>query len=274
MRHSSYLSEAVPTLARGDVERLLRFVADAEDLGGEEPFTPELLQELGTIVQADWLGYNELDCVRRRAHLIVERPGNAFDDDELTEEEWVLLEEHPICQAHERGDFRTLKLSDFLTRRELLSSQLYSEWLHPYDIEHELELAIPSPQWHTRTFVFDRVGRGSRDFSERDRLALDLLKPHLTRLWEKAAERKRHAAVESDAAILTAREREVLSWVARGRTNPQIAEILWLSPATVRKHLENVYEKLEVNTRTAAVARFLGLVDGQEPDTVSASVQR
>ena len=69
--------------------------------------------------------------------------------------------------------------------------------------------------------------------------------------------------------MLTAREREVLSWVAKGKTNPQIAELLWLSPATVRKHLENVYGKLGVSTRTAAVARFLGLADGQQPDAAS-----
>jgi DNA-binding CsgD family transcriptional regulator len=62
---------------------------------------------------------------------------------------------------------------------------------------------------------------------------------------------------------LTVRESEVMGWVAHGKTNAQIAELLWLAPSTVRKHLENVYGKLGVSTRTAAVARFLGLVDAQ-----------
>jgi DNA-binding CsgD family transcriptional regulator len=62
---------------------------------------------------------------------------------------------------------------------------------------------------------------------------------------------------------LTAREQEVLAWVARGKTNAEIARLLWLSPATVRKHLENVYAKLGVSTRTAAVARFLGLLEAE-----------
>jgi DNA-binding NarL/FixJ family response regulator len=53
---------------------------------------------------------------------------------------------------------------------------------------------------------------------------------------------------------LTAREREILDLVAEGRTNAQIAERLWLSPGTVRKHLDNVYAKLGVHTRTAAAA--------------------
>jgi DNA-binding CsgD family transcriptional regulator len=55
---------------------------------------------------------------------------------------------------------------------------------------------------------------------------------------------------------LTAREQQILAWVARGKTNPEIAEILWITPSTVRKHLENVYAKLGVRTRTAAAARF------------------
>lgn len=54
---------------------------------------------------------------------------------------------------------------------------------------------------------------------------------------------------------LTAREREVLDLVAEGATNTGIASTLGVSPATVRKHLEHIYEKLHVSTRTAAVAR-------------------
>ena len=69
--------------------------------------------------------------------------------------------------------------------------------------------------------------------------------------------------VRQAEAVLTPREREVLSWVARGKTNAEIACLLWLSPSTVRKHLENVYAKLGVGTRTAAVASFLGLIDAE-----------
>lgn len=69
---------------------------------------------------------------------------------------------------------------------------------------------------------------------------------------------ERHKQVQ-----LTPREREVLAWVARGKTNAEIARLLWLAPGTVRKHLENVYAKLGVSTRTAAVAQFLGLIDAE-----------
>lgn len=55
---------------------------------------------------------------------------------------------------------------------------------------------------------------------------------------------------------LTSREHEVVLLVAEGLTNADIARQLWISPGTVRRHLENVFAKLDVHTRTAAVARL------------------
>ena len=55
-------------------------------------------------------------------------------------------------------------------------------------------------------------------------------------------------------AALTQRESEVLSWVAKGKTNRDIAEILGMSPRTVNKHLEHIFDKLGVETRSAAAA--------------------
>ena len=54
--------------------------------------------------------------------------------------------------------------------------------------------------------------------------------------------------------LLTLREREVLHWLARGKTNSQIGVILGISAATVGKHLEHIYPKLGVENRTAAAS--------------------
>ncbi len=53
---------------------------------------------------------------------------------------------------------------------------------------------------------------------------------------------------------LTPREAEILMWVARGKTNKEIGIILNSSPRTINKHLEHIFEKLGVSTRSAAVA--------------------
>jgi CheY-like chemotaxis protein/DNA-binding CsgD family transcriptional regulator len=64
---------------------------------------------------------------------------------------------------------------------------------------------------------------------------------------------------------LTLRESEVLYWVVKGKTNRDISDILGASPATVKKHLERVYEKLGVETRTAAAAMAIQRVRELNP---------
>ena len=57
---------------------------------------------------------------------------------------------------------------------------------------------------------------------------------------------------------LSPREQEILDLVAEGKSNTEIAERLWISRGTVRKHLEHIYAKLGVHTRTAAAALVRG----------------
>jgi DNA-binding response OmpR family regulator/DNA-binding CsgD family transcriptional regulator len=78
----------------------------------------------------------------------------------------------------------------------------------------------------------------------------------------------------SDAAVieamslsfkLTAREAEVLYWVVKGKINRDIADILGASPATVKKHLERVFAKLGVETRTAAAGMAMNRIRQLHP---------
>lgn len=55
---------------------------------------------------------------------------------------------------------------------------------------------------------------------------------------------------------LTPREREIMGWLSGGKTDRDIAAILGISWRTVHKHLQHIYEKLGVETRTAAAARW------------------
>jgi two-component system nitrate/nitrite response regulator NarL len=62
---------------------------------------------------------------------------------------------------------------------------------------------------------------------------------------------------QKDRPGLSAREREILGHIAEGRSAPEIAKILYLSPATVKSHLGALYEKLGVSDRAAAVAEAM-----------------
>ena len=72
------------------------------------------------------------------------------------------------------------------------------------------------------------------------------------------------AGARPDAAVtLTAREREILAHVADGRTNGEIARLLFISAKTVSVHVSNILGKLDASGRTeaAAIARRRGLLD-------------
>lgn len=97
---------------------------------------------------------------------------------------------------------------------------------------------------------------------------LEAIRPHLAQANRNTTERRaleeRAEATEralwsspaGDLALLTRREHEILVLVANGETNPQIADCLSLSPRTVQKQLEHIYEKLGVRTRTAAAMKL------------------
>ena len=238
----------MPTLARNDVEALLRFVYDASTLDRETAFTPELVARLHELVPAaESVTYSELDWNRRRTTYVVDQFGS-FDDADGHDVYWQLHHQHAVCEYFARtGDFGPRKMSDLIPQREWRSRELYNVYYHPF--QYELDFRLSAHRGYTKTFL---LHSSRRDFAERDRLVLDLLRPQLQLIDETFAGRRR---VTADVG-LTQREREILSWVERGKTNAEIAQILWISPATVRKHLENAYEKLGVRTRTAAVARL------------------
>jgi DNA-binding NarL/FixJ family response regulator len=105
---------------------------------------------------------------------------------------------------------------------------------------------LPTVGARSRRVLFFRTGRV--DFSDRDRMLLTLLRPHLAECYA----RGENAAPTE----LTARQRQLMRLVAEGKTNAEIAAELVLSPYTVRKHLENIFARLGVTTRAAAVARL------------------
>jgi DNA-binding CsgD family transcriptional regulator len=139
------------------------------------------------------------------------------------------------------------KFSDFLTRREFHRLDYYQEVARPLGVEDMIRLWLDPDG---ARLEFDRP---DRTFSERDRAVLDLLLEHFKQFRGLALGRSGPTSGVA-ALVLTARELQVLSLIAQGQTNAQVARELWISPGTVRKHLDNVYSKLGVHTRAAAVA--------------------
>jgi DNA-binding CsgD family transcriptional regulator len=329
----------VTRLRTSDLEAVLSFLGEASSVGGPDPFPRPVLESLHGLVPSDEIYYSELDRARRIELWSAGAPRAAEEPEEP--EYWDVRDEHPVCHHHEvTGDFRALKLSDFLTRSQLRRTGIYWDYFRPWAAEYVMAVGLDAPLTHTKVFIFHRAG--GRDFNERDRAVLNFLRPHLANLYEAAQAHRRasqalalleesetgllmvdgagvieHATPEAlrllsayfrdyrgdlpdelagwlidqrraaspealrvggkdmslrvevvDGALLlteeraepplTDREREILQLVAAGKSNAEIAEAMWISPGTVRKHLENVYEKLGVHSRTAAVAALNG----------------
>jgi len=131
-------------------------------------------------------------------------------------------------------------------RRVVWATPLAQRWLQPV-VEPDGRLPAPLRQWLTAsdadTTPFTFWADGQRLMFSRLDGSLLLIRRQTT-LSEPAALAR--------SLTLTLREAEVLYWVALGKTNREIAEILAMSPRTVNKHLEHIFEKLNVETRTAA----------------------
>ena len=348
MRALTYVRVAVTRLRSSDLEAVLAFVGDAQELAGPEAFTAELLVRLAALVPCEILGFEEVNIAERVLLAKVNSclPVSPYQIQPLSDEAWAVMDASPIGAYRRRTrDFGMVKWSDLFGRRQRLRHDVQPEcllidmasvWLAP-SLIHKVSIVFCSER---------------RDFTERDRLVIDVLRPHLIALYRAAGVRRllagalaglerasdqegrgvllrgrdgslefaspqaralltayfgesgrrlphqletwvraqakrpdrsattpaspfvlaranRRLVVEAAGPALsvlllveeatprvplTPREWDVMRCVAAGRSNAEIAGLLWIAPTTVRKHLENIYGKLGVHSRTAAVA--------------------
>ncbi len=349
-------------LRESDFREILGFLREADAVEGPEPFPPRLLKSLTRVIPCKFANFCELDREAQRVVSDTFSHGWVYEYDpaEDLSDLWRLMKQLPACVYQLKTNrFDAVKNSDFMTKRELFRSEIYAARYRPNGTVDELIAGIASSRRHTKNFLF----HADRTFNERDRLVLNLLRPHLRSLYRRAGERRRAAAAlaaldkfdaetrgvivlghnglvefvtrgarrlaadylpeplgpylpdplsswlrqpvirpngdrqlpatveplmieregrrllvrtpapdlllleeevvelqPSSASLgLTRREWDVLRCLAKGKSTAEIAQTLWVTPSTVRKHLEHIYAKLGVDGRTAAVARaFLG----------------
>lgn len=238
-------------LREAELRSLLDLVAaGAEDDSGQGLPTT-VLERAYRLIPCDVVSFNDFDESRRETYTFQGYPVSTTDSDPGEDMFWQCYWDCLPCSYPSRsGDDRTVTMiSDFYTARQLHSTGMYVDYFGPLGVEHEIMLCIPAPVGRSRRLIFFR-GRGD-DFNERHRLLLSLLRPHLDELYQRLQVRRR------SLPSLTGRQRQLLQLVAAGHSNAQIAERLSISPPTVRKHLENIFERLGVKNRTAAAALAL-----------------
>jgi DNA-binding CsgD family transcriptional regulator len=235
-----------------DLRRLLGIVTgDRSDLPAEG-LPLSLLADLTDLVRCDAVSFFTLDSGARATGFMQDAPaqdGGEDDDGPFWAHYW---DSDPCCYPDRSGDLRSVtRISDFYSGRQWRSTGMYHDYLRPAGFEHELMMCLPAgpgpsgaPRRSIRLIFFRGPGP---DFCERDRGLLTLLRPHLHEAY-RAAELRRRGTPE-----LTLRQRELMHLVAEGCTNAQVGRRLGVSEGTVRRHLENIYARLQVSSRTAAV---------------------
>ena len=350
-------------LTNKDLRALLEFLKECYGVCDLDAFAQRVISKLPKIVPSEILTYNEINPRRRRAR-VMWHPATAQPSVESTTAFEQHIREHPLIMRHQKTrDDRAIKISDFLSKSQFHRMGFYNEFFRPLSVEHQIAFCLPAPPDMT---IGIALNRALRDFSDRERLCLNMLRPHLAQAYRNAeavtqmqaqlvlvqhtlekldqgvivltrdgrvtlanaqatqwladyfgsrslsanylpenlrrllshqetlldakddlppprkplvVEREakrlvvRHLCEPAQCVLLldeqqvapspwaferlglSQREAEVLLWVAQGKTNMEIGTIVGISPRTVQKHLEHIFLKLGVETRTAAAAK-------------------
>jgi DNA-binding CsgD family transcriptional regulator len=207
-----------------------------------------MLDRLGALLGAEVAAYGEFS---------LSEDGPNYSTDHSIQSrgrpEWVsmnvrrLWQQDPLsCHLNARAT-DPLAISDRVSQRAFQRLEIFQDVYRPVDAADCSRLYLPAPKGKSRHFWFEHSQWGLKP---RGRELLELMRPHFTR------HRQQWRPMAKELETLTVREREILEGVANGETNMQIATRLWISPYTVRAHLEHIFEKLNVKTRTQAAARL------------------
>ena len=243
MSYVRFLS-TVTRISDSDHHSALALVSEAAATRGAAPFEHNTIENLLRMIPADRAGYFEYggNGDGTSSSFFVDAPPGGCDPSEWDAETvQSTISSWPLRDDAGPNDRPPLKMSDFLTHFRLRRNPWYSEVMRPNGIEHELKFWLAGPEASVRGFFLVR-GPRTRDFDERDRALLQLLRPHMTDIRARWERRRR-------LPLLTPRETEVLEYVALGLTNKEIATRLVVSRTTVRTHLENIFGKLDLHSR-------------------------
>jgi len=171
--------------------------------------------------------------------------------------------DHPTSHyAATSAPRQAIRLSDhFPSRAAFEATQYFREILQPLGLRYEVTLLLDTPLGQRLGIS---VSRAKADYSDAEVELLTRLGPHLQRGFHRAQTlaqlrgAPRRASAWHDVE-LTPRESEILRWVATGRTNGAIADLLGVGAATVKTHLEHIFHKLGVSNRAAAAAALRDL---------------
>ena len=242
-------------------------VTAADDVTGPELLVP-MLEALARTVDAVFVSALETQPAARRhvAYCQVEFETIPDDPPETESLFWDAWAESPISWTEPGtaffGRYPATHPMDpdrmYASPREAALSPMMRTYGREIGLGHHVIVPLDSPPGTSRRICVERP-RSDRPFDDGALTALRLVQPHL----DAGLRRALNGSPARD--LLSPRELEILAYVRGGRSTKDIAAALWVSPSTVRKHLENAYTKLDVHGRTEAVAKVYGHPGAETP---------
>lgn len=232
------------------IDRLYMPVSAAE-------FPRHLIEVIGALVPATMTTFDIIHKDPEKCVNVQGRPVSEQWQNRCAE----LLPTHPtVVYVNNGGTESVVKITDVITQRQFRKTALYNELFRTADAEYQIAALVPIEGGVAGLAINRDI-----DFVEEERVMLQYLRPHIARA---------HALSDMYAAAnacpvpvgdcrpwakkrgLTPREMEILHWIAEGKRDKEIAEILGLSWRTVKTHAVRIFQKLGVETRTAAAAEW------------------
>lgn len=256
-------SSSADTLRTADCRAALAFVADVADaLDAPDGFARCGVERLPALAASELTTLSVCDLASGRREVSGVPPGAIGADERAAFDRH--FRSHPLVRYHtaERGR-QVHRISDSVPFSRFREGELYAEYYRRVGIDHAVALPVYVDGGSLVSFVLNRRGR---DFDDREVALLEEVRAPLASLYA-CTRLLRRARSDAQAEVaappptlarslpLTAREHDVLRWVAAGKTDRDIAAILAISHRTVHKHLQRIYTKLGVETRTAAAMR-------------------
>lgn len=247
-------------ISNADWQAINDAIGELYDHGADqESYARCAFRALGRLIPHDLSAFAALDPATQQLNVIVpaQVPADfprALEGFAQLHRKYELFNFDPGVQGG-----RPYMRGDWFSRREFRETDIFADAYGLVGMNDHLSAAVGSPGESVFVGLLRR-SEGTGDYSERDRTVLATLQPHLRRAWQLTRWRAmlggKTALVPDQlrAALgITRRQAEILSWVAAGKTNQEIATIAQLSEGTVKLHLANLFQRLGVETRLAAV---------------------
>ena len=218
----------------------------------------DVLRQVQELLHADAITFAGFDTVLPHAwlHQSIEPSGYTGYGPETPTEAlgnpfWRTYWTGPCSYADRTGDFGSVTtLSDFVKLPDVRAG---ATGQGP-EYEREIIACIPGRTQGRHLRLIGLRQRGS-DFTDVDRFFLALIRPHLEKAFRSGIR------ASEEPTTLSRRQLQIMRMVQSGLTNGQIAHRLELAEGTVRTHLNRIYARLEVPSRTAAVQKVFGASD-------------